>query len=240
MENMIETSYLCKSYDNTPVVRDINLTVKKGTIYGLLGENGAGKTTIFKMLSGLIRPTSGTALLLGKDISTHREEIQRSLGIMVDVPVFYEDLSATDNIKLHLAYMDKRADVDAALGMVGLIDTGNRPVRKFSLGMRQRLAIARALVHSPELLILDEPTNGLDPAGILAMRTLFTKLSKESGMTILISSHILTEVEHVADTIGLIAKGAIVHEGTLDEIRATHAGGLEEYYMSQIGGQNHV
>lgn len=236
MTSIINTSNLCKSYDGNQTVRDIRLTVEKGTVYGLLGENGAGKTTIFKMLSGLIAPTSGTAQVLGKDVQKERAQVQRDIGIMIDVPVFYEDLSAADNLKLHLAYMGKDADVSKALEMVGLIDTGKRPANKFSLGMRQRLAIARALVHSPELLILDEPTNGLDPAGILSMRLLFSKLVNEYGMTILISSHILGEMEQVADTIGLIAKGAMVHEGTVADIKKTYDGGLEQYYMERIGG----
>lgn len=235
MLNLIETQELCKSYDDKSIVQGINLNVKQGTVYGLLGENGAGKTTIFKMLSGLIAPTSGQAFVFGKNVVTNRAEIQRKIGLMIDVPVFYEDLSAADNLQLHLDYMGKTANVEKALTAVGLMNTGKHPVGKFSMGMRQRLAIARALVHSPDLLILDEPTNGLDPVGTLGMRTLFTDLVKEQGMTILISSHILNEIQQLANTIGIIAKRVIVHESVVTEIESNFAGGLEQYYMERIG-----
>ncbi|MCL1789677.1 MAG: ATP-binding cassette domain-containing protein, partial [Oscillospiraceae bacterium] len=207
MNYAVSTSKLCKSYDNSLIVKDCAIRVRKGSIYGLLGANGAGKTTIFKMLSGLISPTSGDAEILGLNVVTSRVEIQKNIGIVIDVPVFYENLSATENIKLHLSYMGKKADVKKTLETVGLDDTGKRPVAKLSLGMRQRLAIARAIVHQPELLILDEPTNGLDPIGIRQMRELFVFLVKERGISIIISSHILTEIQHVCDNIGMIAKG---------------------------------
>jgi ABC-2 type transport system ATP-binding protein len=236
METVISAKQLCKSFDGRLTVKDCSIEVEKGTIYGLLGANGAGKTTIFKMLSGLIAPTSGSAEILGLDIVKSRTGVQRKIGTMIDVPVFYEDLSAVDNLELHLAYMDKAANARKALDMVGLTDTGNRPASKFSLGMRQRLAIARAIVHEPELLILDEPTNGLDPEGIRAMRKLFRWLVEEHGMTILISSHILSEMEHITDTIGLIAKGEMVEEGSMEEINSKYPGGLEAYYMNRIGG----
>jgi ABC-2 type transport system ATP-binding protein len=235
-EAAIAARQLSKSFDGKPAVKGCSIEVKKGTIYGLLGANGAGKTTIFKMLSGLLTPTFGSAEILGLDIVKSRTAIQRKIGTMIDVPVFYEDLSAVDNLELHLAYMGKTADVGKTLEMVGLTDTGNRPASKFSLGMRQRLAIARAVVHGPKLLILDEPTNGLDPEGIRAMRKLFVQLVTERGMTILISSHILSEMEHVADEIGLIAKGEMVQEGSMEEIKSNYSGGLEDYYMNVIGG----
>lgn len=236
MDSVVLAKGLCKAYDGVPTVSDCNIDVGKGSIYGLLGANGAGKTTIFKMLSGLISPTSGSAKILGFDVVKSRTEIQRKIGAMIDVPVFYEDLSASENLKLHLAYMEQPADVGKTLEMVGLADTGKRPASKFSLGMRQRLAIARAIVHKPELLILDEPTNGLDPAGIRQMRELFVRIVKEQGMSILISSHILTEIQHVCDTIGMIAKGNMICQNSMDEIKERHNGGLEEYYMEVIGG----
>jgi ABC-2 type transport system ATP-binding protein len=236
MGPVISAKQLCKSFDGKPTVKSCSIQMGRGSIYGLLGANGAGKTTIFKMLSGLLTPTSGSAEILGLDIVKSRTEIQRKIGTMIDVPVFYEDLPAVDNLELHLAYMGKTANVDKTLAMVGLTDTGKRPASKFSLGMRQRLAIARAIVHEPELLILDEPTNGLDPEGIRAMRELFARLVNERGMTILISSHILSEMEHVADTIGLIAKGEMVQEGSMEEIKNKYSGGLEDYYMNVIGG----
>lgn len=236
MDLVVSARNLCKTFGNDRVVKNCSIEVRKGSIYGLLGANGAGKTTIFKMLSGLLSPTSGSAEILGHDVVKSRTEIQRKIGTMIDIPVFYEDLSAAENLALHLAYMDKKADIDSALALVGLSDSNKYPVSKFSLGMRQRLAIARTIVHRPKLLILDEPTNGLDPAGIRQVRELFVELVKRQGMSILISSHILAEIEHVADTIGVIAKGSMMHQGPLNEIKRQYAGGLEEFYMDSIGG----
>ena len=233
---IILTNGLCKFYDNTPVVSDCTIKIAKGRIYGLLGANGAGKTTIFKILSGLISPTKGSAEIFGLDVAKARTEIQGRIGTMIDVPVFYENLPAAGNLELHLAYMGKVADVNKALQMVGLSDVGKRPVSKFSLGMRQRLAIARAIVHNPQLLILDEPTNGLDPSGIRQMRELFVQLAKEKNMTILISSHILTEIQYVCDVIGMIKNGQMLCENTVDEIKNKHDG-LENYYMKVMEGK---
>lgn len=235
MEWIIATEQLCKSFGDTSIVKDCFIKVKKGAVYGLLGANGAGKTTIFKMLSGLISPTSGKAEILGLDVVKSRTVIQRKIGALIDLPVFYETLSATDNLALHLEYMNQTANIQSTLKTVGLADVGNRPAAKFSLGMRQRLAIARAIVHQPEVLILDEPTNGLDPEGIRDMRELFIRLATEHSMTILISSHMLSEMEHVADTIGLIVKGELVHEGSMEEIKNNYSGGLEDYYMNAKG-----
>ena len=235
MEMTVAAKGLCKSYGHVDVVQDFTVNVTKGSIYGLLGPNGAGKTTIFKMLSGLISPTAGQGAVFGLDIVKNRTDIQGNIGTMIDVPVFYEDISAAENLKLHLAYMGKDADVGVVLKWVGLTDTGRQAVSKFSLGMRQRLAIARAIIHKPNLLILDEPTNGLDPAGIRQMRELFVRLSKEQGMTILISSHILTEIQHICDLIGMIAKGRIISEDTMADIK-DRQGGLEAYYMETMEG----
>ena len=249
MNLVVSANDLCKSYPatwasnslsgkqpprNEQVVSNCSLKIKEGSIYGLLGANGAGKTTIFKMLSGLILPTTGEAKIFGLDIVKSRTEIQSKIGTMIDTPVFYENLSAFENLKLHLAYMDKSSDVGTVLKMVGLDDSNKRAVSKYSLGMRQRLAIARAIVHKPKLLMLDEPTNGLDPAGIKQMRELFVKLVKEDGMTILISSHILAEIGHICDTIAMISKGQILSENTIEEIERNQSS-LEDYYMEVIG-----
>ena len=213
----VQTKKLTKVFPGNEAVKNCNMNVERGTIYGLLGPNGAGKTTLFKIISGLLTPTMGNAQVLGKDIVSERDIILSKIGTIIETPIFYEHLSAAGNLGIHLAYMKKKpGDIDAVLSKVGLSNTGVQPVSKFSLGMRQRLAIARAIIHKPELLILDEPINGLDPMGIREMRDFFIALVKEQNMTLLISSHILTEIEHIADTIGIIKDGTIVREVSMD------------------------
>lgn len=241
MENtlVVKTDNLTKSYSNIEAVNHCNISIAKGSIYGLLGENGAGKTTIFKLLTGLLIPTMGKAEVLGMDITKCRSDILKNIGSIIEVPVFYERLSAVKNLEIHLAYMGVSGlEINSVLEMVGLSNTNNQPVSQFSLGMRQRLGIARALIHKPKLLILDEPVNGLDPTGIREMRKLFLKLKQEENMTILISSHILSEVEHVADTIGIIAKGKIIEEVTLSEVIQKFPNGLEDYFFNIMKGDN--
>ncbi len=234
---VIKTENLFKTFEGKEIIRHCNMTVQQGSIYGFLGANGAGKTTVFKMLTGLLIPTAGKAEVLGMNVLTHRNEILKNVGSMIEVPVFYEHLSATENLEIHLAYMDiEGVDISAALEEVGLVHTGKQPVSKFSLGMRQRLGIARALIHQPKVLILDEPVNGLDPMGIREMRELFVKLVKEHQMTILISSHILSEIEHIADTIGVIANGTVVEEVALSTIKKQFPNGLEEYFLNIMSG----
>lgn len=241
MENtlVVKTDNLTKSYSSIEAVNHCNISIAKGSIYGLLGENGAGKTTIFKLLTGLLIPTMGKAEVLGMDITKCRSDILKNIGSIIEVPVFYERLSAVKNLEIHLAYMGVSGlEINSVLEMVGLSNTNNQPVSQFSLGMRQRLGIARALIHKPKLLILDEPVNGLDPTGIREMRKLFLKLKQEENMTILISSHILSEVEHVADTIGIIAKGKIIEEVTLSEVIQKFPNGLEDYFFNIMKGDN--
>lgn len=239
MENeaVIVIQNLSKKFDNTFVVKDSNMTVPKGCIYGFLGANGAGKTTIFKMLTGLISPTNGTVEVLGEDVTKDREKVLRSIGSLIETPVFYEHLSAAENLTLHLAYMGTEGfGVEAALDMVGLNDTGSKPVSKFSLGMRQRLGIARAFIHKPKILILDEPINGLDPMGIRDIRNLFLTLIQKHDMTILLSSHILSEIEHIADMVGVIVNGTVVQEISLDQIKQQSDIRLEEYFFNVMSG----
>ena len=238
MNNLIiETKKLTKTFHGKEVIKCCNMSVEEGTVYGFLGANGAGKTTVFKLLSGLLTPTIGKALVLGMDVVSERTKLLSEIGTLIETPVFYEHLSATENLKIHLAYMGKEGeDIADILSKVGLDDTGIQPVSTFSLGMRQRLAIARAIVHKPKLLILDEPINGLDPMGIREMRDLFLNLVKIQGMTLLISSHILTEIEHIADTIGVIAKGTIVKELSLAKVKAEYPSGLEDYFMDIMAG----
>lgn len=190
---------------------------------------------MFKILTGLLTPTLGEVQVLGKDVTVQKADILRHIGSMIDVPVFYEHLSAKENLNIHLAYMGvKKADTETTLSKVGLQSVGNQPVSEFSLGMRQRLAIAHAMVHQPKLLILDEPVNGLDPVGIREMRDLFKSLVEKDGITILFSSHILSEVEHIADKIGIISNGAIVREMTLQELKKDNSFNLEEYFISIV------
>ena len=233
----VRTEGLIKRFSEKEIIRGCTMTVHEGTIYGFLGPNGAGKTTVMKMILGLLTPTSGIAEVLGMDVTVHRDAILRDVGSIIEVPVFYEHLSAEENLDIHLAYMNlKGMDISVALQMVGLINTGNQPVSKFSLGMRQRLAIARAFIHKPRLLILDEPINGLDPVAIREMRKLFVELVENYGMTILMSSHNISEIELIADMVGIITDGIVAHETTISDIKTQFDTGLEEYFFRIVSG----
>lgn len=233
----VKTENIVKAFSGIEVIKGCNMTVKQGEIYGLLGANGAGKTTVFKILTGLLTPTLGKAEVLGRDISTNKMEILKNIGSLIEIPTFYEHLSAAENLEIHLAYMGvKGIDISRTLEMVGLENIGSRPVSKFSFGMRQRLGIARAIIHKPKLLILDEPINGLDPMGIRKMRELFRTLIQTKGMTILISSHMLSEIEHIADTVGIIINGAVVQEIGLSKVKKMFSHGLEEYFFNIMAG----
>lgn len=197
---------------------------------------------MFKLLLGLLKPSSGVASVLGLDSVRDNEAILRRTGNLIETPTFYEHLSAAENLCLHLAYMGiKDTDVEPTLCRVGLPGTGSQPVSTFSLGMRQRLAIARAIIHRPEVLILDEPVNGLDPVGMKEMRILFRRLVQEEGMTILMSSHLLSEIEQIADRVGVIVDGTVVQEAEMADIRKQHSSDLENYFISLIqGGTDHA
>ena len=176
--------------------------------------------------------------MFGIDNLSTPSDMLSQIGTLIETPIFYEHLSAAENLHMHLAYMGKEGgNVEDVLSKVGLKDIGVQPVSTFSLGMRQRLAIARAIIHKPQLLILDEPINGLDPMGIKEMRDLFLYLAKTEGMTLLISSHILTEIEHIADTIGVIVNGTIVREVSMDKVKVEYPSGLEEYFMDIMIGR---
>ena len=234
----VQTKKLTKVFPGNEAVKNCSINDERGTIYGLLGPNGAGKTTLFKIISGLLTPTMGNAQVLGKDIVSERDIILSEIGTIIETPIFYEHLSAAKNLGIHLAYMKKKPeDIDTVLSKGGLSNTGVQPVSKFSLGMRQRLAIARAIIHKPQLLILDEPINGLDPMGIREMRDFFIALVKEQNMTLLISSHILTEIEHIADTIGIIKDGTIVREVSMAKLKSESPSGLEDYFMDIMTGR---
>jgi ABC-2 type transport system ATP-binding protein len=234
----IATRNLVKTFGGREVIRNCNISVQEGEIYGFLGANGAGKTTVLKLILGLLRPTMGLIEVMGADAVRDREAILGNIGSVIEAPIFYEHLSAAENLKIHLAYLglDGTADIGQALARAGLPNTGEQPVSTFSLGMRQRLGIARAIVHRPKILLLDEPINGLDPVGIRDMRLLLRALSEDDGVTIVISSHILNEIEHIADRIGIIADGAMVREAPMADLRAEHPGGLEDYAIEIMSG----
>lgn len=239
-ETILEAKNLTKVFSGREVLRSCNLTVDRGMIYGLLGANGAGKTTMFKLMTGLLSPTSGVIKVQGKAISKESKNFLRNMGILIETPVFYGHLSARENLEIHLRYMGYSLEkIDCALEMAGLHDTGGQPVSQFSLGMKQRLAIARAVSHSPQILILDEPINGLDPMGIRQIRELFLSLCGD-GVTIVISSHILSEVEHIADVVGVLANGAIVQEVSIQEVKKAYPDGLEDYFLAMMSGGANV
>ena len=239
---VISANNLTKAFLGKEVIRNCTFSVEQGSIYGFLGRNGAGKTTMLKLLLGLLKPSAGTASVLGLDSVRDNEAILRRTGSLIETPIFYEHLSAADNLLLHLAYMGiEDTDVESTLCRVGLPGTGSQPVSTFSLGMRQRLAIARAIIHRPEVLILDEPVNGLDPVGMKAMRILFRRLVQEEGMTILMSSHFLSEIEQIADRVGVIVDGTVVQEAEMADIRKQHPSNMEDYFISLIqGGADHA
>ena len=232
---VIEVSALSRSFGEEEVLHSVSLSIPSGEIYGLLGPNGAGKTTLIKILAGLLAPTAGTAEICGLDVAEHRTQVLSRVGTLIETPVFYDHLSARDNLEIHLAYMEREGDITAALTRVGLEHTGAKPVSRFSLGMRQRLALARTIVHQPEVLLLDEPLNGLDPIAIGEMRRLVQSLAAE-GMSILLSSHILREVEHTASRIGVLSHGRLVLEEQVEALKASHPDDLEDFLVTQMSG----
>ncbi|XEC94880.1 ABC transporter ATP-binding protein [Paenibacillus tarimensis] len=229
MSIVIKTTDLTKNYGNQTSVDHVNMTVRQGGIYGFLGRNGAGKTTTIRMLVGLIKPTHGEIEIFGENFFKNQKEILRRVGSIVEVPGFYENLTAKENLLINAKIMGihKKHIIEETLEIVGLQDETSKLVGKYSLGMKQRLGIARALLHYPELLILDEPTNGLDPIGIKEMRKLIRALAEERKITILISSHILSEIEQVADHIGIIHEGKLLEEISSEQLRKTNRKYLE-------------
>lgn len=220
MSYILQTSRLTKTIGGKELVRDVDLHVKKGEIYGFLGPNGAGKTTVMKMIMNLWKPTMGTVELFGKPITSKSYEVLRRIGSIIEFPTFYEHMTGEENLRMHCEYMGyyQHGSVEKALKMLDLSAAAKKPVKNYSLGMKERLGIARAILCKPELLILDEPTNGLDPAGMKQIRELLRMLSAEQGTTIVVSSHILSEIESIADTIGIIHQGRMKKEIGLKEI----------------------
>ncbi|WP_217596104.1 ABC transporter ATP-binding protein [Cohnella sp. GbtcB17] len=220
-EPIVHMEGLTKKLGGRAVVDQVNASVEKGDIYGFLGPNGAGKTTTIRMLLGLSRPTSGSIRIFGRDIRRERIAVLRKVGSLVEYPSYYGHLSAIENLEAvrRLMHDVPRSRIDEVLSVVRLAKDANRQVKGYSLGMKQRLGIATAMLGRPELLVLDEPTNGLDPAGILEMRELIKSLPAEQGVTVIVSSHLLSEVEQMATRVGIISKGRMLFEDTIVELR---------------------
>ena len=219
-EYVIETKNLTNRYGTQKSVAELNIHVQKGRIYGLLGRNGAGKTTTMKMLLGLTAPTSGEVRIWGKSLKDNEKKLLPRIGSLIESPGFYPNLTATENLRIFAALrgVPNRNAIKNALDLVGLPYKDRKLFSQYSLGMKQRLAIALAVMHDPELLILDEPINGLDPIGIAEVRSFIRNLCVERGKTILISSHILSEIALLADDIGIIDQGALLEEESLAEL----------------------
>lgn len=243
--NIIETKQLTKTYSEFTAVDSLNLHIPKGTVYGFLGPNGAGKSTTMKMFLGLTKPTSGTFSIDGKKYPENRIEILKSVGSFIEAPAFYGNLSGEENLDIVRRILGlPKSTVDEALDIVGLTQYKNRLAKKYSLGMKQRLGLASALIGKPPILILDEPTNGLDPVGIHEIRTLIRSLPQMFDCTVLVSSHLLSEIELMADNVGILNHGRLLFEGTLDELKegARKKGyptdNLEETFLAMIEADN--
>src|SRR5712692_7484177 len=218
-EVVLRTRNLSKHYGNRLAVNNLNLEVRRGEIFGFLGPNGAGKTTTIRMALGLIAPTSGSVEILGRDVATHRANVLPRVGALVETPALYLYLSGRDNLRAVASVLGgvPKARIDAVLELVGLSARQKDRVRTYSLGMKQRLGVAMALLQDPDVLVLDEPANGLDPAGIVEMRDLMHRLSAE-GKTVFISSHLLPEVQQICTKVAIINLGKLVTESTVEEL----------------------
>lgn len=226
--NIIETKDLTKSYSDFTAVSGINLHIPKGTVYGFLGPNGAGKSTTMKMFLGLTKPTSGSFLIDGKKYPENRMEILKEIGSFIEAPAFYGNLSGEENLDIIRKILGlPKSEVSEALELVGLTKYKDRLAKKYSLGMKQRLGLASALIGRPPILILDEPTNGLDPVGIHEIRTLIRSLPQRFDCTVLVSSHLLSEIERMADSIGILNHGHLLFEGTINELK--HSAAVQGY-----------
>ncbi len=243
--NIIETKNLTKSYADFTAVSGVNLHIQKGCVYGFLGPNGAGKSTTMKMFLGLTKPTSGSFVIDGKIYPGNRVEILKEVGSFIEAPAFYGNLSGEENLDIVRKILElPKSAVSEALELVGLTQYKNRLAKKYSLGMKQRLGLAGALIGRPPILILDEPTNGLDPVGIHEIRTLIRSLPQKFDCTVLVSSHLLSEIELMADQIGILNHGHLLFEGTLEKLKSNAAAqgyptdNLEDTFLALIDADN--
>lgn len=243
--NIIETQNLTKSYAGFFAVTELNLHIAKGKVYGFLGPNGAGKSTVMKMLLGLTRPTKGSFVIDGKRYPESRMEILKEIGSFIEAPAFYGNLTGRENLEIVQSILGlPDSAVDDAMELTGITQYKDRLARKYSLGMKQRLGLASALLGRPPILILDEPTNGLDPVGIHEIRTLIRSLPQKFNCTVLVSSHLLSEIELMADDIGILNHGHLLFEGPLEQLRqkaALHgypSDNLEDTFLAIINDDN--
>lgn len=247
MDNIVTTTKLTKKFGDQVAVNEVSIAIPKGEIYGLIGRNGAGKTSFMKIISGLSHPTDGEFSLFGMgNCNVSNRDVYKQLGALIETPGLFENMSAYDNLllKAHCAGIrEKKQHIEQLLELVDLSNTGKKKVKKFSLGMKQRLGVAMALVGNPKLLILDEPINGLDPQGVAEMRELILKLNHEYKMTVIISSHILAELSKMATMYGIIDHGKLIYEnsneGLEEECREKNIS-LEEFYFRITGGKRDV
>ena len=245
MDYIITTEQLTKKYKNFISVNNVSLHIRKGSIYGFLGPNGAGKSTTMKMLLGLTAPTKGSFAIDGKQFPGDRIAILKEIGSFIEAPSFYANLTGRENLDIIRRILGlPKADVEDALELVGLTEFGDRLAKKYSLGMKQRLGLAGALLGRPPILILDEPTNGLDPSGIHEIRNLVKSLPSLYDCTVLISSHMLSEIELIADDIGILNHGRLLFEGSMNDLRqyALQSGfaadNLEDVFLSMVEKDN--
>lgn len=243
--NIIETKNLTKSYTDFTAVSGINLHIPKGAVYGFLGPNGAGKSTTMKMFLGLTKPSGGSFTIDGKKYPENRVQILKEIGSFIEAPAFYGNLSGEENLDIIRKILGlPKSSVAEALEIVGLTQFKKRLAKKYSLGMKQRLGLAGALIGKPPILILDEPTNGLDPVGIHEIRTLIRSLPEKFNCTVFVSSHLLSEIELMADTIGILNHGHLLFEGTLDQLKFGAASqdyptdNLEDTFLALIDADN--
>jgi len=240
-EHILKTHGLTKNFGNKPALLEVGMEIERGAIYGFIGKNGAGKTTLMRIVCGLASATKGGVELFGKTKPSELMQTRAKIGSMIEMPSLYKNLTAVDNLEIQRRVMgiDDRECIQRALKAVDLTDTGKKKVKQFSLGMKQRLGLAIALLGDPELLILDEPINGMDPVGITEVREVLLGLVKDKGMTILISSHILTELHRLATHYGIINDGRLIKQVTAAELDAECARNgqdIEEYYISLVRG----
>ncbi|NUU62198.1 ABC transporter ATP-binding protein [Paenibacillus agri] len=235
MEDIAKLTEVSKEFRNGRGISGVNLSLQKGDIYGLLGPNGAGKTTLLKMLTGLISPSFGSISLFGQDLERSFASGMRKVGCMIESADFYDYVTAIQYLKLNASfYPNIRAQrIDEVLEAVGLAAFGKEKIRHFSTGMKQKLAMASSILHSPELVIWDEPTNGLDIEGVVHFRALVQQLSAEQGITFLISSHMIHELEQLCNRVGILNQGVLIREGNVQEL-LTDNHSLEQYYIAEL------